>query len=77
MALSPRDGARHPDSDVLRQFALGLLDCETTDRVGRHLVKCDACREIVVTVPDDRLLTLLRMPVDSDARFVTASENRP
>jgi predicted anti-sigma-YlaC factor YlaD len=62
---------------VLRRFALGLLDRETTHRVGRHLLNCDACREIVVTVPDDRLLMLLRMPMVSDSRVATAPENQP
>jgi len=78
MEPSPWDGAGHPDSDLLRRFALGLLGRETADRVGHHLLHCDACYGIGVTAPDDRLLLLLRrMPVDSDARVVTASETRP
>jgi hypothetical protein len=63
MEPSPWDGAGHPNSDLLRRFALGLLGRETTDRVGRHLRDCDACYEIVVTAPDDRLVLLLRTPV--------------
>ncbi len=77
MEPSPWNGAGHPDCEALRRFALGLLGCETADRVGQHLLNCDACREIVVTVPDDRLLMLLRMPVVSDSPVATASEDQP
>jgi hypothetical protein len=66
MEPSPWDGAGHPDSDLLRSFALGLLGREAGDRVGHHLRDCDACYEIVVTAPDDRLLSLLRTPVVPD-----------
>jgi hypothetical protein len=48
---------------VLRRFALGRLDRGTTDQVGQHVRHCDARYEIVVTVPDDRLLFLLRRRV--------------
>jgi hypothetical protein len=60
MGPSTPDRSRHPGSEVLFRFALGLLDRETTVRVGRHLLDCDACYGIVVTAPDDRLLLLLR-----------------
>jgi hypothetical protein len=66
MEAAPGEEARHPDPEVLRRFALGLLDRETIDRVGQHLQDCDACYDIVVTAPDDRLLLLLRTPIAPD-----------
>ena len=77
MEPSPRVNSGHPDSEVLRRFALGSLDRATTDRVGRHLLGCDACYRIVATAPDDRLLALLRrIPVVSPSGVVMASKNR-
>jgi hypothetical protein len=78
MGTHPLVGVRHPESEVLRRFALGLLDHKTTARVERHLLNCDACCRIAVAIPDDRLLTLLRrVPGLSKSRIATTPANRP
>jgi hypothetical protein len=52
----------HPDAELLRRFALGLVRSENQDRIERHLTVCDACCQAALTVPEDRIVTLLWRP---------------
>jgi hypothetical protein len=60
--MTPANASWHPDFESLRRFALGLLHSEEQDRIERHLATCDACCQAALTVPDDRLVTLLWRP---------------
>jgi hypothetical protein len=51
----------HPDDETLARFVLGRLDRKTMARVEGHLRCCSRCGEVATNVPNDRLVTLLRV----------------
>ena len=53
--------AEHPDPETLARFVLGRLDRKAMARVERHLRGCSQCGQVALRVPDDRLVTLLRL----------------
>jgi len=53
--------AEHPDSETLGRFVLGRLDRRTMASVEGHLRGCSQCGLVAMQVPDDRLVTLLRV----------------
>lgn len=61
MAITP---ANHPLAEDLRRFALGRLDRRAMARVEAHLGGCLRCADIAAKAPHDRLVALLRRPVD-------------
>jgi len=53
--------SEHPDSETLGRFVLGRLDRKAMARVEGHLRSCSQCGQVAMQVPDDRLVTLLRV----------------
>jgi hypothetical protein len=53
--------ARHPDDETLARFVLGRLDRKAMARVEGHLQGCAQCGRVAMQVPDDRLVSLLRV----------------
>lgn len=60
----------HPETEILGRFALGRLGGNTMARVEAHVRGCAECAQIAMHVPDDRLVTLLRLAI---ARPISAS----
>ena len=58
--MSGQQQSEHPPSATLEAFALGHLDDGEATLVAEHLGVCDACRQAVLDVPDDSMLSLLR-----------------
>lgn len=54
----------HPDPATMRLFILGRLDGRTMARVEAHLRGCAVCEQVAQRIPDDRLVTLLRIPAN-------------
>ena len=52
----------HPDPSTLEAFALGQIEISAMRRVEDHLARCPSCARVVQSVPDDRLVALLRRP---------------
>ncbi|MFI5456965.1 MAG: hypothetical protein ACHRXM_16085 [Isosphaerales bacterium] len=53
--------SEHPDSETLGRFVLGRLDRKAMARVEGHLLDCSQCGQVAMQIPDDRLVTLLRV----------------
>jgi Putative zinc-finger len=53
--------SEHPDPETLGRFVLGRLDRRAMARVEGHLRGCSQCGQVAMRVPDDRLVTLLRV----------------
>jgi Tol biopolymer transport system component len=53
----------HPDPDRLTAFSVGRLDDADSADIERHLVACEACRELAAAAADDSLVSLLRSAV--------------
>jgi hypothetical protein len=53
--------ARHPDDETLARFVLGRLDRKAMARVEGHLQDCSRCGRVAMQVPNDRLVSLLRI----------------
>ena len=53
--------SEHPDSETLGRFVLGRLDRRAMATVEGHLRGCSRCGQVAMQVPDDRLVTLLRV----------------
>jgi len=53
--------SEHPDSETLGRFVLGRLDRTAMARVEGHLRSCSQCGQVAMQVPDDRLVSLLRV----------------
>jgi len=51
----------HPDAETLERFVLGRLDRRTMAKVEGHLTDCSECGQAAMQVPDDRLVSLLRV----------------
>ncbi len=50
----------HPGIEQLRAFGLGQLDPTEAAEVERHVQSCTGCCQTLWTLPDDRLVALLR-----------------
>ena len=61
------DPCEHPDRETLRRFALGRLNRRTMANVERHLRGCSECGQVAMQVPDDRLVSLLRVSTGGPA----------
>jgi hypothetical protein len=59
--------AVHPDPKTLGQFVLGRLDGRAMARVEGHLRGCSECEQAALRIPDDRLVTLLRVSTNDPA----------
>ncbi len=53
--------SEHPDTETLERFVLGRLDRRTMAKVEGHLQGCSQCGQAAMQVPDDRLVSLLRV----------------
>ncbi len=53
--------AEHPDCETLERFVLGRLDRRAMATVEGHLRDCSQCGQVAMQVPDDRLVSLLRV----------------
>ena len=50
----------HPDPVRLTAFARGMLNEEETGEVETHVAVCEACCNLLSTLPDDEFVSLLR-----------------
>jgi hypothetical protein len=50
----------HPEPATLEAYALGWLGMAEMERVETHLANCLSCGQRLQSVPDDRLVILLR-----------------
>src|SRR5579859_1705151 len=50
----------HPGAAQLSAFGLGQLDAAEAAEVERHVATCSVCCQPLWTLPDDRLVALLR-----------------
>jgi serine/threonine protein kinase len=50
----------HPTDEQLAAYALGKLSDEQAAVVAAHLEECEACQAVVLAVPDDSLVSMLR-----------------
>ena len=51
----------HPTSEILAAFALGHVDDDEAALIADHLGICESCQQAVLAVPDDSMLSLLRL----------------
>jgi serine/threonine protein kinase/formylglycine-generating enzyme required for sulfatase activity len=56
----------HPSEETLKSFALGKLDEESAQSIGKHLEACSDCRERIEEMPAPSLVGRLRTPQDID-----------
>jgi eukaryotic-like serine/threonine-protein kinase len=56
---------RHPSPESLAAFVRGTLAPKARAKVERHVADCSRCCDVLRTVPDDSLISLLRM-ADAD-----------
>jgi len=56
--FGPQTG--HPDSDTLRDFALGRLSTDALETCATHLESCEVCSRYVQTIPADPLVVLVK-----------------
>jgi hypothetical protein len=59
--------SEHPDTETLERFVLGRLDRRTMARFEGHLTGCPECGQAAMQVPDDRLVSLLRVSTAGSA----------
>jgi hypothetical protein len=59
--------SEHPDHEALARFVLGRLDRRAMATVEAHLRRCIQCGQVAMHVPDDRLVTLLRISTTGPA----------
>ncbi len=59
--------SEHPDAETLKRFVLGRLDRRTMAKVEGHLTCCTECGQVAMQVPDDRLMSLLRVSIAGPA----------
>ncbi len=59
--------SEHPDTETLERFVLGRLDRRTMAKVEGHLRGCSQCGQVAMQVPDDRLVSLLRVSATGPA----------
>jgi hypothetical protein len=59
--------SEHPDHEALARFVLGRLDRKAMATVVAHLRCCIPCEQVATQVPDDRLVTLLRISTTGPA----------
>jgi hypothetical protein len=50
----------HPSAEQLSAFGLGQLDAVEAAEIERHVAGCSVCCQTLWSLPDDRLVTLLR-----------------
>jgi anti-sigma factor RsiW len=50
----------HPDAEQLSAFGLGQLDPAQASEVENHIQSCSVCCQTLWSLPDDRLVSLLR-----------------
>src|SRR5947208_147151 len=55
----------HPNVERLKAYGLGRLDPESASQIEQHVATCPTCCDSLVTVPDDKLVSLLRSAVSS------------
>jgi serine/threonine protein kinase len=61
----------HPGSEKLSAFGLGQLDPSKAAEVERHVQSCSVCCQTLWSLPDDRLVTLLRQAFPKSSDFGT------
>jgi hypothetical protein len=71
----------HPGTAQLSAFGLGQLDAAEAAAIERHVAGCSACCQTLWTLPDDRLVNLLRQaftaPPASEATTLLPSAAPP
>lgn len=63
----------HPEKATLDAYALGWLGMAEMERVETHLASCLSCGQRLQSVPDDRLVILLRRLLSSEAGLTSPS----
>src|SRR5215472_7255119 len=54
------EGLAHPGTEQLCAFGLGQLDAAEAAEIERHVAGCAACCQTLWSLPDDRLVAVLR-----------------
>ncbi len=73
----PPTTAQHPSPAELTAFALGKLDQNMTEWVGRHLADCSTCRTVVERTPADSLVNrLAAAPAGATGPWISVAETQ-